>query len=69
VRVGIPCGPGCMTSVADITVLTDADGIGSGTVRFPDGFPIKSGVTLCVGDLLGSIDTTATVRGYFTKDR
>ena len=69
VRVGIPCGPGCMTSIADIVVLTDADGIGGGAIQFPLGFPVKPGVALCVGDLLGSTDTTATVRGYFTKDR
>jgi hypothetical protein len=69
VRVGIPCGPGCMTSIADVVVLTDADGIGSGTAQFPLGFPVKPSVALCVVDLLGSMDTTATVRGYFTKDR
>jgi hypothetical protein len=58
-----------MTAIAEISVATDADGVGWGSVQLPDGFAVKPGVRLCVGDLLGSVETSATVRGYLAKDR
>jgi hypothetical protein len=70
VRLGIPCGAGCMQPVVDSMVSTDSGGKGATNLAFTNGIAIKPGVELCVADVNhSSPNAFATLHGYFASDK
>jgi len=68
-RLGVPCGSGCMKPIFDAFVLTDASGIGGANVSIGNGIAIRPGVEMCVADVnFSSVNAFATVHGYLAKD-
>ena len=70
VRLGIPCGTGCMQPIIDTTVSTDTVGQGSVDITLRNGIAVKPGVVLCAADVnFSSPNAFARLHGYFTKDQ
>jgi hypothetical protein len=70
VRLGIPCGVGCMQPIVDVAVLTDIGGIGATNLSLPHGIAVKPSVVLCVADATAkSPDVFVSLQGYFALDR
>ena len=69
VRLGVPCGAGCMIPLVDATVLLLPDQGGT-HVSLRHGLRVNPGVTLCVADVnQASPNAFATVHGYFAPNQ
>jgi len=70
VRLGVPCGAGCMRPIVDNIVSTDTRGQGGTNVTLTNGIAIKSGVELCVADInQSSPNAFVNLHGYFADDK
>ena len=69
VRLGVPCGDGCMVGLVDAQVLL-ASNQGGTHVSLRHGLRVNPGVTLCVADVnQSSPNTLATLHGYFAPNQ
>jgi hypothetical protein len=69
VRLGVPCGNGCMRPLVDAMVLTDSNGQGGTDVFLGNGMVIARGIEICVADVnQSSPNAFATIHGYFAPE-
>jgi hypothetical protein len=69
-RLGVPCGAGCMVPLVDVVAVTDSNGLGAAQVSLRHGIVVQPGVTLCVADVnQGSPNASVQIHGYLAKDR